>query len=601
MSNFDESFYMNTLLPGAHEYLANNERRYGTEFCHLFMNDHKSNRDLAVRFSDAVANQAYRANGQVALRSDAQLFEFISNYIEEIASVHFNNQNRAHGGGFQGGFSRGGFGQTSGFQNSGFGRSTGGMANSGFGMSTRNMASQGVRDDSITTQATVAPTTPQPAAAEPQRSAPVSMSFSMTEEYSRNPLDDMEDDTRFNIQDEGKHWGHTPAKDNRLVITKKEALKTGDHKYVIHRCEGFARIYSNDLMEVVKLFFATAPEEFLAEHFIFKLFYNHVEEINVATDTFVDIQSGFLRSLDREDIAYKSIIDVVNTMPYGPRMAVANYLVGHINRALYKNFGMAIRPSTRIQIAQIEDLEELLGTSFSHPIMEVPDARDRLIAIVNNAIKSALSGYSSAMFTGGNDQEMIDIIRTSSVFPTTLDGVYPKKSLIPSSQDSDFGSFKRALEDNVLSGKTYVRSIREVIITNIFGERQLSVIGDKPTKVDGQIANMVASLKAYQSGTMTLGRNECERFDEMFQTDTRIEEYEQFLKDPRKYVSQDVSRFSEIDMPTHPVDMTVFAIQFKKSPFDYIRAIDVVTSIDSRNDKNSGTFAFCHIPVIHPK
>lgn len=609
MLNFDESFYTGTLMNVAYQYLANNQQHYGVDFSNFFIQQHDLNNGPSTHanarnFHDYIFKAMQSTNGQPTA-SDEQIFRFVAAYVNEMFNIQMSNaqmqrpQSRfANQGGLGTG---GGFGRQSG----GFGVGGGFGNNGGFGVQRQQRpgSSSALRDDTIAKAPPVqvqSPTiSPVPSMITPTPGASLNPTVI---NYVHNPLDDlsnMKDGVEFSRGTEKPNWGSDNPTSDNIVIMQKESLKTADQKYVIYNVSGFNRIYTSNELDVVNDFFDVAPPTFLAESFIFELFYNHVEIIDVPTDTFLAVQEAFLKALSRESTAYRSVIEVLNSMFHGPRMAMANYLVEHINRALLKCCRMASKPASRITFEQIEDLDELLGTNFNHPILEIPNARSALQDIVNNAIKSALSGYTTPMFTSADDKMMPDIIRTSPAFPFAIPGVYPSKAIIPSFGDNEFKRFYDAFVDKVLSTKTYVRSIRSVIITNTMGQNELSKIHSKAERIFGVVAYFLSTYKTEYRGSISLGRNETVDFDETFKNDIPEQDYGDFITNPDSYISQMKSRFTEIDPPRHPVDRTLYAIQFKKSPREYIKAIDIVTTLDEPKENNRGIFVAKDIPALN--
>jgi len=611
MTEGDVGFYTNTLLNAAYQILKNNLQRYGPEFSDAFMTDHDLNNGprthrLAQSFHSYVTAAMQAANG-VPQATDEQLFAFVGRYIEEIFNIHVSNTQRQRGvgqngfgGGFgqQGGFGRqqSGFGQTSIFNNNGFGQSNGFSPRA----QGRPGSSSSLRDDSIAPIAAVAPAvTAAPIAPviSPIVSAPAVSQF-----YSHNPLDNLQaqkEGQSFESVPESPNWGIDPAVDDSIVVMKRESWKTADEKYVIRQASGFCRVYTNNELDIVNDFFRVVPSSFVAENYVVELFYNHVEVIDVPTKMFLEVQSAFLNSLNRETTAYRAVIEVLNSMFHGPRMAMANYLVAHINRGLYKCCRMSDRPTSEISFQQIEDLEELLGPNYNHRILELPNARTSLQDIVNNSIKAALSGYSTPMFTSNKDSMMSDIIRTSSAFPFAIECVYPAKTIIPSYGDSSFDSFYKAFSEKVLEHKTYVRSIRSAVISNLFGGTELAKITTAPIRVFGVPAHFLSTYRTDYRGSIGVSKNDTEPFNEEFNNDIPEQDYVEYLDNPQAYLKQMKSRFTEIDTPRYPVDRTLYAVQFKKSPKEYIRAIDFITALDEPRENNSGIFVAKNIQTLN--
>jgi hypothetical protein len=612
MTEADIGFYTGTLMNVAFDILKNNQQRYGPEFSNAFITDHDLNNGpqthrLAASFHNYVVSAMQAANGTPQATNE-QLFMFVGKYIEEIFNIHVSNTQRqrgmsqpSFGNGFSqpsGGFGRqpNGFGNSGGFNNSGFGQTN--------GFSPRNQqrpgSSSSLRDDSIAPIAPVAPVV-APTPVSPVIS-PTLSTVSTSQFYTHNPLDNIQalkEGVKFESVPESPNWGIDPAVDDSIVVMKRESWKTEDDKYVIRQASGFSRIYTNNELDVVNDFFRVVPSSFVAENYVVELFYNHVEVIDIPTKLFLEVQSAFLNALKHETTAYRAVLSVLDTIVHGPRMAMANYLVEHINRGLYKCCRMSERPSIEITFTQIEDLKDLLGASFNHRILELPNARTHLQDIVNNSIKAALSGYTTPMFTSNKDAMMSDIIRTSAAFPFAIEDVYPTKTIIPSYGDNTFDSFYQSFSENVLEHKTYVRSIRSAVVSNLFGGNELAKITKIPVRIFGVSSHFLAMFRTDYKGSIGISKNDTEPFDEQFNNDIPEKDYVEYLENPQAYLKQMKSRFTEIDTPRYPVDRTLYAVQFKKSPKEYIKAIDFITSLDEPKENNSGIFVAKDIPTLN--
>lgn len=591
---FDAVFYTNTLMNAANTFLANNIHQYGREFANAFMANHDLNNgpqthQAAQNFFGYAARKM--PNGQA---SDAMIWQIVREYVDEIYRLNTPQQQGFGSGGGFGGYNNGGFSQPrQGFQ-SGFGNN--------FGSSPRPSGLSQSRDDSIS--APVKPQQPQaqpiPTASPSPQAAPVFTMAPASAHYAHNLMDEMDDQVELTSSAEEPNWGAGEPKDQSIVVMQRQSVKSPDSKYVMQVCEGFDRIYTDNQMDVVDEFFKVAPSSFLAQHFLFRIFYNHVETLDVPTESFLEAQQRFLKALEKESTAYRAIIDVLNGMLHGPRMALAGYLVSHINRALYLNCRMTENIKIKISFTQIEDLDELLGPNFDHSILEVPNAREMLTDIVNNAIRQALSGYSNVMFTDENKHLLPGIMRTSSAFPTIMKGIYPNKSIIPDYGTKAFDAFYTKFVDEVLSQKTFVRSIRSVIITNLLGEKYLPHITQDPIRLYGRVAAMLSQYRVSLTGRIALGRNDCQDFDEVMLTDSVTDEYLKYAEDPNAYMRQDISRYTELHTPRYPVDQTVFAIQFKTAPTKYLKAIDLIKALNEPREKTSCVFVKNSLETIHP-
>ena len=428
------------------------------------------------------------------------------------------------------------------------------------------------------------------------------MSAPMTS-YTANPLDETYTKPVDLSSGRGQlNWGPIPGRDRGIVFLQGSIIKSPDERLVINRHDGFARIWTDSELDVVDLFFRECPDRYLAETFVFQLFYNHVEELAVSTAEFKSVRDEFLVAIEKNrDIStYTTIITILDKLPHGPRMVMARYLVEHINRALRRAVGMEANPAMRIKFNQIEDLEELLGPNIDIPLLKIPGARTNITRAVNTAVFNALTGYSDVLFA---DQETFDpaIIKTSPVFPFSMDNVYPTKAIIPDKDSKLFPRFFEAMQKHQLSGKTFVRSIRSVIITNILGQQALSEITDKPKAIGGQIPALLNSYLPNFFGMPSRVRSECSEYDEFSATgEGDGADYEVYLENPSKYEAVETDKLSGSGIPSLPVDQSVFAIQYKKSPYDYLQPLDLLSTMDGSTGATRTILVRKEVTAIHP-
>lgn len=584
---FDTNIY-NTYFDAAYQILQNNVNSFGQQFCQEFVTAH----DIRTgnRYSQNSVQQMYNSVTQYIQRItngapsfDTQtLFNVMGEYLKHTFSEWQRSMaQRQNTGGFGGGgFSRpagfsspsGGFGQPSGFGGGGFGqpRQTAGSHFIDSGVATPPPPSQ---QSSFTNSAPVAANT-----------NPI-QEIKIMPNVSPNPLDDLHGQTiDLNTKAAAPNWGNTEPHDSSIAMMAKTTIKSADQKVFINAYDGFEMTYFDNPMDVVRDFFRVAPDQFVAEHFVFRIFYNHVECINIPTLDFLEARKKFIDSLNSNSGAsvYSTVRSILDKMMHGPSMALADYLVKHINRHLKLSFGMAELPQLRISFGAIEDLDDLLGTTFNHKLLEVPGARDQIISLVNNAILNALTCYSDVMFTEENGRD-IDIIRSSKVFPHSIANVYPSKDVIPSSGSPEAEKFFELMQVNELSSHTYVRSIRSVIVTNILGQAVLNTISDKPTLISSQIA-AVLGTHTLNHHTRLSNEPQCRYYD----TDvyaTAEEDYREYINNPEKYSLDRLNKVVDFNEPTLPVDQTVFCIQYKTSPKDYLVALDLCTVMNKPSDR----------------
>jgi hypothetical protein len=575
---FDQNIY-NTYFNAAYQILQQNAGYFGQQFCNEFVAAHnmqpgnRFSEKSVVKLYENVSNYIHSTTGSMRF-DDSTLFNVMGGYIKHIFAEWQQAQQRGQSMGFgnrgfgnSGGFSSGGFGSSSGFGN-------------GFG-SPKPTAGSHFADTSVQSQPTSGfsstPTQVQ------TTQAPVEIKIVNT--FSSNPLDAFENQTlEFVSNTESPTWGRVNPHDTSIAIMDHHSIVSKDNKVAIQAYDAMNMTYFDNPMDVARDFFRVAPDQFIADHFVFRIFYNHIERLDIPTVDFLEARKKFTDDIQsgRSGSVYDIIIGILNNMMYAPRKALAEYLVIHINRALKLSFGMSEFPQLRISFSEIEDLEELLGTSFNHKLLEVPNAKNSILTIVNNAIQNALTTYSDVMFTEEDGRD-IDVIRSSSVFPHSIENVYPSKDVIPSSGTPEAANFFAAMQGNELNHRTYVRSIRSVIVTNILGNNTLFKITDKPELIESQIP---AILNTYILDYYKRLPNEalCRKYNTNMRAKT-VDEYKDYQENSDKFALDRLSKIVDFDAPLLPVDQTVFAIQYKTSPYDYLTALDLCTVMDRPSGK----------------
>lgn len=574
---FNQQQYQNLLTAADYIFQRQGLNEFGREFVERFVIDHdprqgQSAYASAQRFFDYVAQLAQRTFGNGAV-SDDQLIQLVYAYIKQLYVVWSGQRNFGNSGG---GFGQGGFG---------FGRGN----NQAFSFSNSPPPSTShVMGDVVQPGGEVAQPPRQPTQApspSPMTFAPpVQQETIMSDTLSPNPLDDIPNDVGFSIVERSPNWGMKSPRDRSIIMTKRDEFKTADNRYVINMCSGLARNYTTDVMDVARDFFRVVPDQFLAELFIFRVFYNHVEELDIPTNDFIVVKDRFIAALtkDPDRPIYTTLMTILNGMLHGPRMALANYLVRHINRGLFLAFGMMDEPGYRISFNEIEDLDELLGPNFESRLLQVPDARNRVITIVNAAIRNALAGPSHVMFEEG-DRSGIDAIRLSGAFPYSVEGVYPSKALIPTDDDDDIDEFFKRLRENLLTKKTFVRQTREVIFTNTFGQNIIPHVGKSPRKIEGPIASIFASFAmSYYIGSRSVHDAGGQDFD----VSVIPHNYKDYVQNTQESEDIEVSRLIEMSQPFDVVDQMILAIQYKKSPMDFLMGLDIASVMERERDKS---------------
>lgn len=576
----DTQFYQQYILPAAKDVLSQNLSQVGDHFANEFMNTYnaRNNFQRAAEFSDYIANLTQRQNGNQQIRDAQQLYAFVEQFITLVFQEYQAQAQRQ-----QSHFGRsdfGGGGATS-FRGGGFGSGNRGGGHVG-GFGSRAMPTPGAHYDdgddenpSTARRQTQARSAPNASSGEKTVSAP---QITMGVDYTVNPLDtfDPKKDELEQVEQEPT-WGYD-TKDPSMVILSRHVATSKDRRYVINSLVGFKRSFFSNELEVAEAFFHAAPDSFLAESFVFRLFYNYVEVVDAPTETFMAVRKKFLEDLGdgRDTSVYATIKAAIGQLQYDARMAIASYLVRHINRALFLNFAASNIPHGYIKFTQIEDLEEVLGTGFDNPILRVADSRDNLRKIVNHAILNCMAGYSDVMFTNFSKSE-IEIVRTSSVFPDSIAKVYPDKTIIPG-EDEGQQRFYEAMRDHVLNHKTYIRQVRCAVFSNIAGKEVLSKIGKDRTLISGFVPALLSGYALDYQAPFNLNREGLSAFD--FGLETEEDQYAMYVNNPHDYTRRENASYRNNRAPTLPVDQTFFLLQYKTSPMRYLLAADVSLPMD---------------------
>lgn len=575
---FDMNFY-NHIFQALRVLLERHQNKFPQGYANELLMLHDVSRGItpnAQGFYRYCEEQHHRQNGigATSFRSQDQLFHIVGAYIDWVVEQQRRQQQQQMGGGFGGGFGApqnnvfgapaggGGFGRPNGFHSTPLPQSQSGSiipaSNGGFAQA--------------------------PAEQPRQQAAPAQQPMApQVVGYSENPLDVVsEKGVAMTPVTASPNWGLGIPKDNSIVMTKKDAIKTSDDVYVINACTAYARTWFGSPIDVVRNFFDVVPDEFLAEHFIVRVFYNHVEQIDLPTRDFEEVCNKFLYRMDGAsvDTTYTAIMAIIGQLPHDHRMAIANYLVKHINRALELSVAANVDPEDRIRFREMEDLKILLGSSFSHPALSIPDGREMVTQVINTAIINALTCYSDAMFSSSNDGT-INVIKTSPVFPYSLPGVYPNKNIIPFSGAKTSLKFYESLKDNFLADKTFVRSIRSVIVTNTMGGQYLSKPKELFTQLKGTVPSIFSTFLLDHKQKLPVSGSKCPSYNELPVTQDLDASYESFLQDQTAYIKSEFVNMADWKVPTLPVDQTVFAVQYKRDPKDYLAAFDIGTTLDA--------------------
>lgn len=573
---FDQNMY-NTYFDAAGNVLKDNMHRFGNAFAEQFMAHHDIRNGQVANTGinnmyNAVTQRVHQMSGGTGRFDANMLYQAVGDYIVQVYNNWLQTQNRQNASfGNSGGF---GFQNNGGFnRSSGFGQSSGSF---GFQQPRPQAASHLVDHSIATPQAPVAQAPIELAPAPAMEIKPMSV-------VGHNPLDALVDQKiELTVVPGGNgatNWGMGKPKDTSISVMRKDLIRTRDETVLINVVDAFEHTYFNNQMDVVRDFFRIVPDQFLGDHFITRVFYNHIERLDLPTYDFLDARKRFIDGVTNsiDNSVYRVIIGIMDSMMHGPRKSLEKYLVSHINRALHLSLGMEQLPQLRIKFNQIEDLDELLGPSFQSRLLEVPNAKAMISYIVNTAILNALSGYSDVMFVD-KDSRDIDVVRSSTVFPHSVTGVYPNKETIPASGTPEAAKFFEMMQLHELDKHTYVRSIRSVVITNILGQTVLPNVGDKPTVIRGQIPSILNEYILNHRDKLNL-EPQCRKYD-LHSDQTAEQDYEAYLRNPDLYERETLSKIVDFNPPSLPVDQTIFAIQFKVSPKDYLMALDLVTVMD---------------------
>jgi hypothetical protein len=584
----DETAY-NAILNCAEGILRNNAQRLGAQFCNEFMTQYnprsgQQGYNNAQFLFNYVSTEARRLNGNNVVQPDL-LFQIVGAFVENI----FNNyvaqvRQQQQGGGFNngGGFSGGGFGSSSGFSGGGFNRNNSGFNNQQPG--SRGPGSHLVDDTTTMTRTapapTVSPSTPM--------DKPIKVDVETSVVYKPNPLDELQDSSATFAEVRAKPiWGDEAAKDNRIVVAQRQELKCSN--FVINRVGAFHQLILDDPLDVVKDFFTIVPDQTLGSPFVFRILYNHLDVIDLPTQAFVSIRNSCIEVVNEAErtkspiVLHKQISKILESLPTGQWKAITSYLVEHINRALYLNARLTTGTNwtikNKIKINTFDDVNELLSSSFSHPLTTHPDGRRALEALVAGVLWNVLVVNTSVMFDSGSIPT--HAMQSSPVFPFSMEGVYPNKFSIPQDNDPEAKQFLKALEERELSQRTYLLSRRSVVITNTMGKTILPYIAKDATIISNPLAT-VFNACALPYGKISPDSEDTKYPIEPFVLDDYpSQQLENFYSDPANYGVEEQGRLSRTAPTKFPVDQTIFAVQFGTDPKDYLMALDIFTTIDN--------------------
>lgn len=562
--------------------LNRNVQQLGQEFCRSFAAEYnprngQTGYNNAQFLLNTVTQQAQRLNGNSIVQPD-QLFQIVGGFIQETFNQYANQVRQRQNMGQGSGFNTGGFGSSGGF-GSGFGRSSSPGFNTQPG---RQGPGSHLADD------TANQTAPTPQAQSASAPAPITLDKTKPETasvvYKANPLDELEDSSADFASVKNKPiWGDEKAKDNRIVITQRYDLKS--HRFIINRFGALHQLILDDPMTVVKDFFDIVPDQTLGTPFLFKILYNHLDTLEVPTEAFVAIRKScidtVIQAQERKEsiVLHKQIGKILESLPTGQWKALTGYLVYHINRALYLNARLTANIKGSIKISTFDDVNDLLSSSFNHPLTTYPDGRRILEAIVGGVLWNVLVANTSIMFN--ENTVPTHALQSSPAFPFSIDQVYPNKFSIPMDNEENAQQFMTNLKEHELNQRTYLLSRRSVVITNGLGKTILPFITKDATIINNPLAQVLNQCSV-DYGSISPDPHDTNDVIEPFVSEGYpSQELENYYSNPNDYVIEDQSRLTRIAPTKHPIDQTVFAVQFGMDPKDYLMAFDIFTTIDN--------------------
>ena len=599
---FDESVY-STILQASYTILKSNGQKLGKEFCEGFMFDYDPrNGQASLRNAETlfnyVAREAQRLNNSMQIRDEEQLFGVVGFFIENI----FNRYQSSRRGSMGGGMGFGGNAPSSGF---GGGFQGGSMfsqnrSSLGFGQQNPPPPTSHLIDDVMEPGR---PISPPPS----QSTAPTAMSFAapkpqetIVSKYVANPFDDLSNTgIEFNAVPAQPTWGEELPTDRRIVVSKREILKTRDEKYTINRCSAYHQVILNDQMDVVKDFFDCVPDSTLGSPFLFKIGYNHLDVLEVPTQDFVEIRQKCIDAVteDPDAFLHKKIMEVLGTMRRDPWKAMTTYLTQHINRALHLSARLSTNPKLYLQIGEFDDLNDLLSSSFKHSFTTHPEGRHQLEKIVASSLWNALAMNSTVLF-GDNNTVPTHAIQSSPAFPFSMEGVYPNKFAIPLPQDAMAETFVEKFQEHELTKRSYVVSKRSVVITNILGRYVLPEISKDPKIITNSVASLLNScIIPYTK--ISVNPHDVMTADISLVSETHpSDQLEAYYEDPKQHQIDEIENYGR-KKPNHfPIDQSIFAVQYGMSPMEYLMALDVFSTIDTQTNSGQTILAKKTIPSL---
>lgn len=579
----DSSLYTQ-ILNCAYEILKDNGGKLGREFCEGFMFDHDPNNGRSVENNvinlyNHVTNEGPRRFGGNTLTT-GQLWEIVGDYIEHIYR-RWSSRNRG-GSSFSRGSNAGG---------NLFSRGGGDL----FGNNRSSFASRANGPGSYLTEDKEQPVlgktslfdTPV-STPEQTRQSPTVVVKEEVDDYPDHPLDDFpETSSNFRPVETGDCWDKKNPPNRTITIMNAYDYKTDDPKYTIRHAEAFMHRAVDNEIEVVQEFLKIAPATVLGRLYQFKIHYNHITTIPISTDIFTDLHVT-IRNMNamnvienRNEPFYKVIKKAVGTLSRDAWVAMSEYLVGHINRALYISGRLTEKPEAVLRIDSIDDLDDLFDPGLNTRHTNHPDKREAIYNLVSIAIRNALADNTWVLFK--TIEFPTDIMRNSLVFPFAMRGVYYNKDYIPNYGDPCYESFLAAVDEHMLHDKTYILSKRAITVTNILGKDILSSIEDKPKLFRNKATGLInhGCIEYLKRGLDTDGMGmDCDKRDD---PEVALEKLKRVWNNKDEYDQDMEIPYKVSDRRYLPVDHTLFATKFGEDPESYLKVIDVFNTIDQRN------------------
>lgn len=592
----DQYFY-NRLFEALRASINQNQAKLTEAICRQILAMHDPRNPNAganhAQFYNFVIREAqpYMAANNGAI-SDDILFRIVTNYMSQVVDFIVRRGQQQPGYATYGQ-------QTQGYP----GGMMGGGMMGGFGTSTP--------DFMTTPSSSPTPQTPQPTpaaqpVATPSPVAPVATPYQgdiVVTPRSRNPLDNLpEDGDPFIPVETGDAWAGDYPLDRTIVAKLSVDLKTADSDACIKMVQAQHRIMENDPKEVVRAFFKTAPEELQAIPYLFEIFYNHLEIIDVPTHDFMSVQARLFDTLSNHTIhdpLHRVVINAVGNMFKLPSEAMDRYLTKAINRALHISCRKESNPSDFLEIGELSHLEELLSPKSQWIVTDIPDGRQHLKKIVENAIWNALSINTGVMFSSMNDVP-VSVMRASPAFPFAMRGVYPDKDLIPNVGEREFEQFYSRLSAHVLSEKTFLVSRRAVVVTNIFGDGILNNITNRPIfhrgLVPGALTSLMTRFDTHQV-TSSVTTEYRIKIDTSKSREERLAEY--YVND--EDYDQDIPEHIPFPKTNGEMlgDLNIYAVKFAVDPEEYMAEIDLFSLMDGRPSNRGNVLALKEVRSLY--